>query len=65
MNMAGQAISFEEKQKMVQTFVETVNPYEKKPGLKFDLRRYSEYLSDHNISGNNVPPSVLKMFSKQ
>ena len=62
--MAGQTMSFEEKQKLVQTFIETVNPYEKKPGLKFDLRGYAKYLDEHNIPGNNVPPSVVKMFAK-
>jgi hypothetical protein len=63
--MAGQTMSFEKKQRMVQSFIEAVNPYEKKPSLKFDLRGYSKYLSEHNIPGNDVPLSVVKMFSKQ
>jgi hypothetical protein len=56
-------MSFKEKQQMIQSFIEKVNPYETKPGLEFDLRGYAKYLSEHNIPGNNVPPSVVKMFS--
>lgn len=62
--MNSKAMSFEEKQELAQSFIKAVKPYEKKEGLKFDLRGYAKYLEEHNIPGDNVPPSVVEMFSK-
>lgn len=50
--------------KLVDDFIKRVNPYEKQPGLSFDLRGYSKYVEEHNIPRNNVPESVMQMFQK-
>ncbi len=62
--MSGQTLSFEQKNKLVDDFIRRVNPYEKQPGLSFDLRGYSKYVEEHNIPRNNVPESVMKMFQR-
>ncbi|MGN0512857.1 MAG: hypothetical protein ACI4GD_01165 [Lachnospiraceae bacterium] len=62
--MSGQTMSFNDKKELANSFIKRVNPYEKKEGLKFDLRGYAKYLKDNNIPNDNVPPSVVEMFSK-
>ena len=62
--MTGQMKSSKEKDAMVQEYIARVNPYKPLEPLKFDLRGYAAYLKEHSISGNNVPESVVKQFTK-
>lgn len=62
--MHGQTMSFSQKNKIANDFIKRVKPYDKQPGLKFDMRGYAKYLADNNIPGNKVPAHVVEMFRK-
>ena len=62
--MNGQKKSSNEKDLLVQAYIEKTNPYKPLEPLKFDLRGYSAYLKEHAISGNNVPEAVIAQFQK-
>lgn len=55
--------TFNEKLNIAEKFISTVNPYDRAPNLKFDLRGYAKYVKEHNLEGN-VPVDVMNMFSK-
>ena len=61
--MSGQK-TYKEKMKIVESFINTVNTYEKQPTLKFDMRGYAEYVEKHKLSGRNIPVEVIYMFNK-
>lgn len=56
--------TFNEKLKIVENFIATVNPYEKSPNLNFDLRGYAKYVRDNNLTRKNITTDVMNMFSK-
>lgn len=62
--MNGQKKSSNEKDLLVQAYIEKTNPYKPLEPLKFDLRGYAAYLKEHAISGNNVPEAVIAQFQK-
>jgi len=62
--MSGQTMSFSEKQKVMDDFIERVDPYKKQDNLIFDLRGYAKYLEKNAIPGNRVPDDVVRMFKK-
>ena len=62
--MTGQMSVFKQKQRLVEEFIERINPYENPVPLQFDLRGYSKYLKDNNLTGKDVSDEILKKFSK-
>lgn len=62
--MTGQMSVFKQKQKIVDEFIERVNPYEIPKPLNFDIRGYAKYLKENNISGKKVSDSIFKKFQK-
>ncbi len=56
-------LSKEQKKVLVNSFIERVNPYNPpKADFKVDLRAYSKYLYDNNLSGEDVTPEIMNMF---
>lgn len=51
-----------EKQKIIDDFINRVDPYKKPDPLNFDLRGYAAYLAEHNLDGRNVPEEVIERF---
>lgn len=62
--MSGQTMSFSEKQKLMDDFIERTKPYEKHESLNFDLRGYAKYLEENSISGKDVPKEVVERFMR-
>lgn len=60
--MNGQMKSF--KQKIVDDFIRKVNPYEKPKPIAFDLRGYSKFISDNNLSASEITPEIMAQFQK-
>lgn len=54
----------EEKQRMTDTFIEKLQPYDRRVPLQFDLRGYAQFLEENNISGKYVPENIVRQFSK-
>ena len=61
--MNGQ-MTYTEKIKMVEGFIDTVNPYDNPPVLNFDMRGYANYIKENNLTSDNITEDVLNMFSK-
>ncbi len=61
--MNGQ-MTYTEKIKMVEGFIDTVNPYDNPPVLNFDMRGYANYIKENNLTSYNIKEDVLNMFSK-
>ena len=61
--MNGQ-MTYTEKIKMVEEFIDTVNPYDNPPVLNFDMRGYVNYIKENNLTSDNITEDVLNMFSK-
>lgn len=57
-------MTYNEKIKVAEEFIATVNPYEKSTNLNFDLRGYAKYVKEHNYAGKNIPVDVINKFSK-
>ena len=51
-----------EKQKIIDDFIKRVDPYKKPEPLNFDLRGYSAYIKEHNLSAVDIDESVFKKF---
>ena len=49
-------------QKIVDDFIDRVDPYMDLEPLKFDLRGYAAYLKEHNLDGRDVPEAVIERF---
>lgn len=60
--MSGQMKSF--KQKIVDDFIRKVNLYEKPKPIAFDLRGYSKFISDNNLSVSEITPEIMAQFQK-
>lgn len=56
-------LSFDEKQKIVEEYIQKVNPYKDLEPLNFDLRGYAEYVKEHNVSSEEAK-EVCKLFIK-
>ncbi|SER04990.1 hypothetical protein SAMN02910369_02952 [Lachnospiraceae bacterium NE2001] len=57
--MSGQKMMLDEKVKIADEFIESLNFYRTPQSLKFDLRKYSKYIRDNNIKEEDVPESVV------
>lgn len=55
---------YKQRQKLVDDFIERINPYETPQPLHFDLRGYAKYLKENNLSGKDTADYILKKFSK-
>ncbi|MBE6015892.1 MAG: hypothetical protein E7241_11130 [Lachnospiraceae bacterium] len=62
--MSGQTMSFSDKRKLMEDFIEKSKPYEKHENLHFDLRGYARYLEENSISGKDVPKEVVERFKR-
>lgn len=60
--MSGQMVSFDEKQRIADEFIERTNPYRPYEPLEFNLRDYLQYLEDHNIDNRHIPNEVMQKF---
>jgi hypothetical protein len=60
--MIGQTKSFKEKQQKVARFIEEYDPYKPLVPLRFDLRGYTKYVKEHNISGTDVSEGIFEKF---
>ena len=52
-----------EKDKLVQEFIKTVNPYTTKPSLGIDLRSLARYAKENNANVSLMSDNQLKQFS--
>ena len=52
-----------EKDKLVQEFIKTVNPYTTKPSLGIDLRSLARYAKENNANVSLMSDNQLKLFS--
>jgi len=60
--MNGQMLSCKEKEKLIEEYIEKINPYQPLVPLKFDLRKYSAYVSENNLKEQNITEDILKKF---
>ena len=51
------------KDKQVQDFIKTVNPYSTKPSLGIDLRSLAKYMKANGKNSTPVSETVLKQFA--
>ena len=51
------------KDKQVQDFIKTVNPYATKPSLGIDLRSLAKYMKTNGKNATPVPEAILKQFA--
>lgn len=51
-----------DKDKIVQDFIKTVNPYREKPSLGIDLRKLSKYAKDNNKSFGTLSNDEIQKF---
>ena len=61
--MNGQMMSFKEKNTIVDNFISRINPYEKPHPLKFDLRGYSKYVTENNLSADEITDKIMEKFN--
>lgn len=62
--MSGQTMSYEEKVKIMDEYLEKYNPCKPLEPLQFDLHGYCEYISEHNIPSDQIDESIWSMFRK-
>ena len=56
--MNGQMKSYNEKKSIANEFIRQNNPYEKKPSLNFDLRKYATYVKENGLKADEIPPKL-------
>lgn len=61
--MSGQMKTFEEKQRMMDEFIEKTNPYKESEPLRFDLRGYAEYIKKNNIKSDMITEDIMALFA--
>ena len=60
--MSGQTMTFEEKQRLIDSFIQSVDPYKKPEPLRFDLRKYADYVKKNNLKGENITEAIMAQF---
>ena len=60
--MNGQQLSYEEKKRIAKNFIVNVDPYGKREPLRFDMRRYAQYVKDNNIPVSEITEETMQMF---
>lgn len=60
--MYGQTTRYEEQNKIVEEFIQHVNPYEKQEPLRIDLRSYARYIQENNIQPDQVTEEMCEQF---
>ena len=63
--MNGQMKSYNEKKSIANEFIRQNNPYEKKPSLNFDLRKYATYVKENGLKADEITPQIMNMFVKK
>ena len=52
------------KNRIVEEYLERVNPYEKPQPIAFDLRGYSAYIARMGLEAADITPEIMSQFSK-
>ena len=60
--MSGQRKNYSDYEKQINEYVKKHPPYGKQEPLDIDLRAFSRYLKENNISSNEVTPEVINKF---
>lgn len=50
------------KKKMVEDYIQRVNPYRKPDPIAFDLRAYSDYVEGHRLNARDITPEIMNQF---
>lgn len=53
------------KRQIVEEYIELAKPYEKQPPIAFDLRGYAAYAAENGLTGKDITPEIMQMFSKE
>lgn len=53
------------KAKIVQEYIQRVNPYEQPRPFAFDLRGYAQYVKDNGLNPKDVTSEVMQKFSRE
>ena len=63
--MNGQPVlSKKEKDALARRFIANNNPYDPPKCPSFDLRGYSAFLKQNDVSGKDVTPQMMNMFAR-
>ena len=65
MIMSGQTKVCSDKKNLVDEYVKKYDPYTQQEGLDFDLRGYSSYVEEHNLSVKDITPDIMNMFVRK
>lgn len=60
--MFGQTTRYEEQDRIVEEFIQRINPYEKQKPLRFDLRAYARYIQENSIQPEQVTEEMCEQF---
>lgn len=63
--MLGQKKLTDEKDVIIQKYLEEHDPYNPPKITNMDLRGYSKYVKEHNIPHDKIPVEVMEMFVKK
>jgi len=63
--MNGQKKSSDTKQNIVDDFIKRVPPYDEMVPLEFDIRGYSQYVKENDLSEEDITSDILKQFEKK
>ena len=62
--MNGQTKSFKEKQRLVDDYILSNDPYRKLVPLHLDLRQFAKYVKDKKLKPDEISSDIVAMFSK-
>ena len=58
--MNGQTSAF--RRAAAEKFISKNNPYQKREPVNFDLRAYSSYVRENNLTARQITPQLLEKF---
>lgn len=61
--MNGQTSAF--RKATAEKFISENNPYKKREPINFDLRAYSSYVRENNLTARQITPQILEKFIKK
>ena len=50
------------KKEIIDEFIKNTKPYEKPLPIKFNLRAYASYISEHKLTISDITPEIMQKF---